>query len=80
MFQTGTEFPVIAGVIHELIMLSLIVATPVFFIVSLVQVIKERINIRSTYFYSLLIFLAAIIAFALVMSGYAAIESDLEIK
>lgn len=80
IFQTGTEFLVIAGVIHELIMLPLIVATPVFFIVSLVKVIKERFNIRSTYFYSLLIFLAAIIAFAFMVYGYSAIESDLNIE
>ena len=80
LLYTETEFPVIAGAIHELIMLPLIVATPVFLIIALVQVIKERFNIRSTYFYSLLIFMAAIIAFVLMVSGYAAIESDVEIK
>lgn len=80
MFQSGTEFPVIAGAIHEFIMLPLMLATAVFFIIALVKVIRERFNIRSTSFYSLLIFLAAIVIFALLISGYAAIESDLDIK
>lgn len=70
MFFTETEFPTAAGAVHELVMLPLMIAVPIFFIVSIVLVIRERFKLRSASFYSLLFFLADIAFLVLMMKGY----------
>jgi len=74
MFFTETEFPTVAGAIHEMVMIPLMIATPVFFIIALVYVIKERFRFRSTSFYSLLLLSAVLVAIIMLMKGYADIE------
>lgn len=74
MFFTGTEFPTFAGAVHEMVMIPLMLALPVFFVISLVLVIREKFNVRSISFYSLLMLAAALTMFILMILGY--IESE----
>lgn len=70
MFFTGTEFPTAAGVVHELVMLPLMGAVPVILVISIVLVIKEKLNFRSLSFYSLLLILASAALLVLMILGY----------
>lgn len=74
MFFTETEFPTFAGAIHELIMIPLMLAIPVFFIISLVAVIREKFKARTTSFYSLLLLAAALAMLVLLIMGYIETE------
>ena len=77
MFLTETEFPTIAGVIHEMIMLPLMIAVPVFLIISIVLVIKERFDLRSKSLYSLLLLIGAATILYLMMRGYIGEETEM---
>jgi hypothetical protein len=74
MYLTETEFPTIAGVIHEMIMIPLLIGVPVFLIISIVLVIRERFNFRSASFYSLILLLAAATILFLLARGYLEVE------
>lgn len=74
MYFTETEFPTVAGAVHEMIMLPLMIAIPVFFIIALVNVIREKFNVRSLSFYALLLFIAAIVMMILMIKGYIELE------
>jgi hypothetical protein len=75
MYLTKTEFPTIAGAVHEMVIFPLMIGVPVFLIISIVLVIRERFNFRSASFYSLMMLLAAATILFLLMKGYFELET-----
>jgi hypothetical protein len=75
LFITGTEMPETGADIHQLIMFPLIIATAVFLVISIVLVVRERFNLRSTNFYSLILLLVAVIIIFMLLKGYIELDS-----
>jgi hypothetical protein len=57
MIYDDQKPPVIMGVFVELLTIPMLLAAPVFLIISLVQLIREGFNLRSTYLYSFVLLL-----------------------
>jgi hypothetical protein len=57
MIYDDQKPPVIIGVFVELLTIPMLLAAPVFLIISLVQFIKEGFTLKSTYLYSFVLLL-----------------------
>ncbi len=67
MMYDDQKPPVIIGVFFELLTIPMLLAAPVFLVISLVQLIREGFDYRSTYLYSFALLLIVTI-FLVVMT------------
>lgn len=72
--------PVLIGVFVELLTIPMLLAAPVFLIISLVQLIREGFNLKSTYLYSFILLLIVTIFLVVMTIRDAKVNEDSNVQ